>query len=166
VGISRADVIVLTKCNLVVEDQIQSLKKLIPQNKETLNFGYDIQTFVSINSEVKTREEVLGKKFFLVSAIGRPDVFEKMMGKIGVVSKESLHFRDHHQYSDEDLQQILNKFNKSECDYLITTQKDAVKLIPMVKKMNSAPLIWSAHLDVNELEKRGRLDELIHHYLR
>ncbi|MDG0817535.1 tetraacyldisaccharide 4'-kinase [Bdellovibrio svalbardensis] len=158
-GLERADLIVLTKCNLADEANLKALEAKLPKNKEVLYFGYDIRKFWNQKqSEFKSREELQGKKLFLVSAIARPDVFEKMMREIGEVSKKSLHFRDHHQYTENDARQIVEEFEKSQCDYLITTEKDAVKLRPLMPK---TPTLWSASLEVAELGKKGRLYEVI-----
>lgn len=161
-GLERADVILLTKCNLATDDALKALEARLPKDKEILYFGYDIQKFQS-PSGMKTREELKGKKLFLVSAIARPDVFEKMMRDVGDVSKKSLHFRDHHQYTDADVRKIVEEFEKSGCDFLITTEKDAVKLRPL---MPSTPELWSSSLEVSEISKKGRLHELVRKVLR
>ncbi len=163
-GLERADLILLTKCNLAEEANLKALEVKLPKNKEILYFGYDIQKFWNQKDlEYKTREDMQGKKLFLVSAIARPDVFEKMLREIGEVSKKSIHYRDHHQYTDGDVRHIVEEFEKSQCDYLITTEKDAVKLRPLMPK---APVLWSASLEVAEIGKKGRLDEIIGQTLR
>ena len=163
-GLGRADVIVLTKCNLADEAQLKALEDKLPKNKEILHFAYDIQTFWNQKDQQRlSRQDLKGKKIFLVSAIARPDVFEKMMREIGEVSKKSLHYRDHHQYTDSDVRHIVEEFEKSQCDYLVMTEKDAVKLRPLLP---SNPALWSASLEVVEQGKKGRLDELIRQTLR
>ncbi|MBO9666924.1 MAG: tetraacyldisaccharide 4'-kinase [Bdellovibrio sp.] len=156
-GLGRADVIVLSKCNLTSEDHLKALEARIPKGKEVLYFGYDIKTF-NHRHETKTAEEMRGKKLFLVSAIARPDVFEKMMRNVGDVSKKSIHYRDHHQYTQNDAHKIWDEFQKSQCDYLITTGKDAVKLSHL---MPDGSTLWSSSLEVAELGKKGRLHEII-----
>lgn len=163
-SLKRADVIVITKCNLAEDDNLQALEARLPKDKEVLYFGYGIQTFANAQTaEVKSRSELQGKSLFLVSAIARPDVFEKMMREIGEVSKKSMHFRDHHQYTTEEIRQITHEFEKSHCDYLITTEKDAVKLRPLLGDFSS---LWNASLEVSELSQKGRLDERIREVLR
>jgi tetraacyldisaccharide 4'-kinase len=169
-NIDRADLIVLTKCNMASEDSLRELKKILPLNKEILSFGFEINGFARVlpdqNKNCASVSDFKGKKIFLVSAVARPDIFEKMMNQIGEVSSQSLKFRDHHQYDEKDLLKIKAEFEKSGCDLIVTTEKDAVKLKPLLLLQAKALQIWSAHLEVSELEKRGRLDELIHQCLR
>ncbi|QDK37345.1 tetraacyldisaccharide 4'-kinase [Bdellovibrio sp. NC01] len=163
-GLDRADIILLTKCNLAEEAHLKALEARLPKDKEVLYFGYELQKFSNpVENKKITRAEMQGKKVFLVSAIARPDVFEKMMREIGEVSKKSLAFRDHHQYTPADVRNIVAEFEKSGADYLVTTEKDAVKLRPLMAK---SPALWSAHLEVSEIGKKGRLDEIIGQILR
>jgi tetraacyldisaccharide 4'-kinase len=169
-NISRADLILLTKCNMASEENLRELKKLLPLNKEVILFGFEINSFAMVipdqNNAQALSSKFKGKKIFLVSAVARPDLFEKMMNQIGEVSSQSLHFRDHHQYDEKDLSKIKAEFEKSGCDFIVTTEKDAVKLRPLLLLQTKALQFWSAQLEVLELEKRGRLDELIHQCLR
>jgi tetraacyldisaccharide 4'-kinase len=164
-GIQRADVIVLTKCNLVPAEKLEELKKILPEGKEVLSFGYDLQSLSGLHGDKKIKADLQGKKFFLVSAIARPEIFESMMKDWGVVSAASLHYKDHHQYNENDFKKIISDFESSGCDYLVTTEKDVVKLKPLAEGLTQGPQIWSVRLEVSELGKRGRLDELIHQCL-
>lgn len=163
-GLARADVLILSKCNLATEDHLKALEARIPKDKEVLYFGYEIRRCVNQkNQQELSREELKGKRIFLVSAIARPDVFEKMMGEIGEIVPECLHYRDHHQYTAEDVKTIEAAFRKSQADYLVTTAKDAVKLRHL---FNDASTLWSASLEVAEAGKKGRLREIIGQILR
>lgn len=75
----------------------------------------------------------------------------------------SRHFRDHHQYTGDDVKNLETQFKKSQADYLISTEKDAVKLRQL---FNDASLLWSASLEVAEVGKKGRLHEIINQVLR
>jgi tetraacyldisaccharide 4'-kinase len=156
-GLQRADVILFTKCNLADEVSLKQVKEHLPADKEVLYFGYAI---VDLNNgtDVVPTETLNDKKIFLVSAIARPDVFEKMMRAYGDISKKSLHYRDHHQYTHEDAQKIWNEFEKSGCDYLVTTSKDAVKLRRLLPEPSK---LWSTNLQVTEFGTKGRLHEII-----
>ncbi|MGZ6470750.1 MAG: tetraacyldisaccharide 4'-kinase [Bdellovibrio sp.] len=162
-GINRADILILSKCNLASTGLLKSLVEKLP-NKEVLRFNYEINACRNNKTnEIKNRQDLNGKKIFLVSAIARPDVFEKMMNEIGKVVAESLHYSDHHQYSSEDLKIIEQEFKNSGADYLICTEKDAVKLRHLI---SDPSLLWSASLEVVEQENKGHLYEIINHVLR
>lgn len=163
-SLDRADLIIISKTNLAASADLKQLEALLPTDKEVLHLGYSITQCRNLkSSEVVGHSDLKGKKLFLVSAIARPDVFEKMMGEIGEVSAASTHFRDHHQYTESDVKKIETLFKKSQADYLITTEKDAVKLRPL---LSDPSLLWSARLEVTELGKKGRLHEIINQPLR
>jgi len=46
----------------------------------------------------------------------------------GVEISGKIEFPDHHDYRNEDVQKILNQQKKLHPDYVLTTEKDAVKL--------------------------------------
>lgn len=157
-GIDRADVIVLTKCNLADPDNLKLIEQSLPKDKEVLYFDYQIRQLHGPHDRTLPASELKEKKLFLVSAIARPDVFEKMMRELGDVSKRSLHFRDHHQYKMADAKKIQEEFIHSKADYLITTEKDAIKLR---RFMDKEVELWSASLEIAEQGKKGRLSEII-----
>ena len=43
-------------------------------------------------------------------------------------------FSDHHSYCEKDIEKLFAQAQKSNTDILITTEKDAVKLLPLLKK--------------------------------
>lgn len=158
-NLNRADLIVITKCNLASDDEFKALSERLPPQKEVLFFGYEIKSLVNAaDQSLRAVAETQGKNFFLVSAIARPDVFEKMMGEVGTISKKSLHYRDHHQYTSEDVRHIQEEFKKSHADYLVATEKDIVKLRGLFA---NPEILWGAALEVQELSQKGRLHEVI-----
>ncbi len=163
-GLDRADVILVTKCNLSTQDDLKLLEDRLPQNKEVLYFAYDITKFRNLFDERElSRVDFEGKKSFLVSAIARPDVFERMMRDLGEVSKTSIHYRDHHPYSQQDAESVYEEFKRSKADLLVTTEKDAVKLRSIFPHPEQ---VWGAVLEIQELGKKGRLNEIISKILR
>ena len=59
----------------------------------------------------------------MVSGIGKPENFEKVIGEYKII--KHFKYRDHKNYQKEDVKQILEYKNYP----ILTTQKDAVKLI-------------------------------------
>ncbi|MNT69753.1 tetraacyldisaccharide 4'-kinase [compost metagenome] len=102
--------------------------------------------------------ELKDQSLFLVSAIARPDVFESMMRGFGEVARKNLHYRDHHQYTAQDVKNIKEQFHLSQAQYLVSTEKDAVKLRTLLSV--DTPL-WVAPLELAELGRKGRLVEKI-----
>lgn len=158
-SLQRADVIVISKSNLASEEELGILEKRLPDNKEKIYLGYEIRSLRNVKTgEVMSLRELGGHSAMLVSAIARPDVFEQMMGSACQISKKSLYYRDHHQYRAVDIREILADFAKSGAQYLVTTEKDAVKLRSLLPEDS---LLWSASLEVVEISRKGLLYEKV-----
>ena len=63
-----------------------------------------------------------------VSGIAQPDGFRKMLESFEGHIIDSLEFDDHHDYSKNDVNKILKKKDELKPDFILTTEKDAVKL--------------------------------------
>lgn len=164
ISIERADLIIVSKSNLSNEEDLSLLKQRLPENKEVLFFDYEIDQCMNVkNNEIIKSSDLTGKKIFTVSAIARPDVFEKMMSDFGQISSQSMQFADHHQYTTQDVKAIEQAFKNSKADYLVTTEKDAVKLQDLFSEPS---LLWKASLRVSERGQKGRLNEIISKLIR
>ncbi len=60
------------------------------------------------------------------SAIGQPEQFYNLLDNFQVV--KTIDFADHHLYKKEDVADIIAESKKSGAEYIITTEKDAVKI--------------------------------------
>lgn len=73
-----------------------------------------------------------GAKIMAFSAIGQPEGFYDFLKKeyrlIAV-----LDFEDHHSYEQEDISKIIHFAQEENIDSIVTTEKDMVKLIDMIK---------------------------------
>ena len=84
-----------------------------------------------------------GSEITAISAIGQPEQFYKFLEKDFII-KEKITFDDHHQYSLSDIENIEG--------YIVTTEKDAVKLA-LLNKTNIFALKLKTGLLTEELLK-------------
>ncbi len=70
-----------------------------------------------------------GAKVFLVTAIARPEGFVATVRSLGFEIAGELRFPDHHVYPVPSLQKIEEAFRSSGAEAVLTTVKDAVKLL-------------------------------------
>ncbi|HYG64022.1 MAG TPA: tetraacyldisaccharide 4'-kinase [Thermoanaerobaculia bacterium] len=71
----------------------------------------------------------VGARVFLVSAIARPDAFARTARELGYDVAGELRFPDHHRYPAASLERIESGFREAGAATLLTTAKDAVKLL-------------------------------------
>jgi tetraacyldisaccharide 4'-kinase len=62
--------------------------------------------------------------------IGNPYAFISTLTQLGIEVVTLLVFPDHHPYTQEDWQAIMATVNEQRAAFLITTEKDAVRLAP------------------------------------
>ncbi len=136
-GYQKADIIFWTKTNFVEAEHLELLKKQVSFSGFQVDWQFELAVidfpwFPSLNYDAAPhfagKQEFFNtKRFILVSAIARPEIFKKMIQdlnpKIETVEKI---FRDHHQYSMADLKIILNK--PLNFKHFLTTEKDFTKL--------------------------------------
>lgn len=69
-----------------------------------------------------------GKKICAFCGIARPDSFKKILTDSGAIIQAFDVFSDHHRFSAGELELIRGQFIKGGADYLLTTEKDAMRL--------------------------------------
>jgi tetraacyldisaccharide 4'-kinase len=72
-------------------------------------------------------EQLENRKVLALSGIGNPKSFVKGLHELKADVVESLDYPDHHDYCEEDIMDIAVKAQLNGADWVITTEKDAVK---------------------------------------
>ena len=80
-----------------------------------------------LNSTVPTYGHIV------FSAIARPANFTQMLKEAGVYALEVMTFPDHHAYTVEDMNKLVEMRDLSFGNVFVTTEKDAVKLTPAMR---------------------------------
>jgi len=139
----RAQVIVITKCNPGMDAaEKQSIKeeiKPIPGQHiffTTTKYGAPYHIINKGTLEMNNTDEVL-----LVSGIANPAPLKEML-EMRCRSYTMLRYSDHHIFTVDDLKEIQKKFNKlqSTTKYILTTEKDAVRLVKFREEMQTLPV--------------------------
>ncbi|MFL3045108.1 MAG: tetraacyldisaccharide 4'-kinase [Candidatus Neomarinimicrobiota bacterium] len=151
--LKRADITILTKNNIkrpshFIYNKLKSLK------------------IVSYNSKIMPSESLIGTKgniilvnamqnerTIAVSGIGDPSGFELLLKKLCLNVIDHISFDDHHHYDKEDLKIIKTIMEKQGARFIITTEKDLIKLRTIkheiCKKVYALPIQFS-------LSKKGQ----------
>ena len=128
---SRADMIVLTKCDLVSEARLAEIKAYIKK----INYPADIFESVHEPELLYTRdgnthplEYLKGKTVSAVSGLGDNSSFITTLKNLGADVAAENSYMDHHQYTDDDLIAIHDTAKEKRIKTVVTTEKDWVKL--------------------------------------
>jgi len=129
-SIRRASAILLTradedvKLDTKIEDMIKADR--IP----IFSSVHQPEDIISGDERVqKPVTELRDKKIYAFCGIANPDSFEKTLLAAGARILSFQIFPDHHQYSAKEIEKIKKDLLQSGADYLITTQKDAMRLL-------------------------------------
>jgi tetraacyldisaccharide 4'-kinase len=124
-GAKRANVIIVTKCpsDLSKQEQENIKSKLAISDYQALFFStIKFDEYVYSENEKKLVSEILNIEKLLLAGIAKPQTFFAHLQS----NKETcLTFPDHHQFTENDLQEIKNK---AQNNIIITTEKDFVRL--------------------------------------
>lgn len=131
-GYRRADIIIVTKCPPdLTEAQRQKIQyEIDPYPRQRIYFSkYQYGTPYDMLRPDLHRPLDLNTDVLLVSAIANTDYLLQYLGK-EARSVQTLEFEDHHFFEEEDLNNLLKRFNRMESrnKIIVTTEKDATRL--------------------------------------
>jgi tetraacyldisaccharide 4'-kinase len=137
--LKRADFLILNKLNFINSDEKNKLLDFLSKNKMKSEF------YINGNYKVSEYENFGGSpvlpsdNYLLVSGIGNPKSFEALLLQNKLNFKNHMVFADHHNYTLEDINNIVNKTKEIGVKNILTTEKDAIKL----------QLLTNKHSDLN-----------------
>jgi len=126
----RADIIIITKTNLAASDSVMKmLNNELKVNCPVFKFSFEPQSLSRLDRQAQlSLLQLKGKHLLLISGIAQPAGFGGLLELQGANVIGKLEFQDHHDYVFKDVQKILHEHEKLQPDYIVTTEKDAVKL--------------------------------------
>lgn len=136
-SLERADAVVISKINLVGNETLRRLRLRVEANvrKGTaiVEMKAEIPSFSRLspsgNGENVPARTLGGKRLVLISGIGRPETFRRLVGEATqALIADHLVFADHHLYSEEDFVEMNTRAKALAADYIVMTEKDAVKV--------------------------------------
>jgi len=130
--LERADAIVLTRA----EDPEKSsgthskITGLFPGKPVFSCIHRLTELSMGLNGQRIPIEALRGRKAIAFAGIARPESFIHLLREAGVVVSRSFGFPDHYQYQEADMVMLFNSMKESDTPFIITTEKDMVRLPP------------------------------------
>jgi tetraacyldisaccharide 4'-kinase len=107
-------------------------------------------------------EVALPTKPLAFCGIARPESFTKMLAAQGYEPMDTIIFPDHHAYDDSDIRRLIERARQIEANGFVTTEKDAVKLTPILHDhLETVGPVVVARLSVELLDEQESLSQLI-----
>jgi tetraacyldisaccharide 4'-kinase len=154
-AVAEADVVVLR------EEEADSLRSFVaglsePQRAPAI---WVIRRTLSLG---EGGEVALPSKPFAFCGIARPEGFTKMLAAQGYEPMDTMIFPDHHAYDEGDMLRLLERARQVEANGFVTTEKDAVKLTPILRdRLETIGPVVVARLSVELLHEQESLSQLI-----
>jgi len=138
----RADIIVLNRKFSEKKEIPEQLKKYF-ETKRVFTARYSAKGFFDIKKKTfYESKEFEGQKSLVISGIANPHSFFKVLEQLNVDTENRMIFRDHKFYTLEDIQNIRKQFYVMNVHSVITTQKDAVKLMQFKKELDDIDIYY------------------------
>jgi tetraacyldisaccharide 4'-kinase len=146
-NLKRADVVVLSKTDMATENQLAYVKNRIKSLKP------DILIASSVHRPVPL-EGIKAKQCIAVVGIADPGYFLYTLKALGIASKANFIFPDHYPYNSKDLNAIYKKCRELSISDVITTEKDMIRLRPLIKDAEIRFLALAVKIELTQNKDR------------
>lgn len=133
---SRTDFIVLTHADLVSKNDLSNIQKTLlgDFDKEKIFEGSHKVFDISLGNNKIDFKEIKNKRILAFAGIGSFNQFVDSVENLEINVCNKINYKDHYKYKIDDLKKIKKIIGDNKLDGAITTQKDFVKLFPLIKK--------------------------------
>lgn len=160
-GLCRANAVVITRADAerdvaAVRTRLQAVLTGTPVQAEVI---FRPDEVVSVTTGVRHAADwCVGKKAWLVSGIGNSESFRRLAMVNGLQVLGETAFADHHAYRGEDVDRIRTQVKRSNAEIVLTTEKDAGKLAPLLMPDDSW---WALRLRADVRRGQDALHRLL-----
>src|SRR5205823_3610711 len=154
-AIAEADVVVLR------EEEAASLRRVVAglSGDKKVPAIWMIRRSLSLG---EVREVALPSKPLAFCGIARPESFTKMLGAQGYEPMDAMIFPDHHVYDEGDIRRLIDCAGEVDANGFVTTEKDAVKLTPILQdRLATIGPVVVARLCVELIDEQESLSQLV-----
>jgi tetraacyldisaccharide 4'-kinase len=154
-AVAQADIVILR------EEEADSLRTVVnglssPKHKPAI---WMIRRRLSLG---EGGEVALPTMPFSFCGIARPGNFTRMLAAHGYEAVETVTFEDHHAYTEADISRLVQAARAVEANGFVTTEKDAVKLTPIMRdRLETLGPIVVGRLCVELLDEKQSLEQLV-----
>jgi tetraacyldisaccharide 4'-kinase len=141
-ALQRADAILINR-KFSEQKEIPTNRKKYFDGKKIFTARYSAIGFVDIiKKEEYSLEEFDGQKGLVVSGIANPVSFLNVLLQTNVDASNKMIFKDHKDYTLKEVQQIRKEFYATNSHSVVTTEKDAVKLMNFAKELDDIDIFY------------------------
>jgi len=151
-SLRRAGLIVLTRCDQVSDDSLAAIEaevRRIAPDAPRLKCRHHVTGLERLDG-ASENIELRGKRVVLFAGIARPERFLDTVRSLGATVVGVHWWPDHYAYRDGDLTARLRQSDFPPFDFLVTTEKDAVKLTGLKDPADVPILVLRVDIDFQD----------------
>ena len=130
-GLQRADLVVLTRCNLVSAQTIKEIRERIIRYNGQVTIAQTWtrpKSWLQFDGREFPVDHLASSSVVAFCGIGNPEGFQKTLAELSLIVVDAKIFADHHNYSRDDLERISAEARNAGVSALVCTHKDLVKV--------------------------------------
>jgi tetraacyldisaccharide 4'-kinase len=143
-GLRRANAIAITHSDHATADGLAAIEKEIRRHNIEAPIYRCEHAQVGLASSGDDcdgpMELLAARPFFAFCGIGDPDSFRAQLSRFGNRFRGLRPFADHHKFTGKDLNSVLNEARNAGAELLVTTEKDWVKIEPLLQGTPPLPI--------------------------
>ena len=152
-SLHRADAIMMTKSVTASETGKIVRQWGVGSSQRIFSSSFTPSGIKHLFGGVKQSLEILkGHTAVVFCGIARPESFMNSLVSCGVIIKETKAFSDHHDFERAEIDAIIESFHHHKADFILTTEKDAVRLQKFESILKDLPVL-SLIMDVTVHQK-------------
>jgi tetraacyldisaccharide 4'-kinase len=159
-GLARAGSVMITRADS--RDDVEAVQRRV---RSVLNADASVEVIFRAESLVSVPGEARrdlgwgkGKTVWLVSGVGNSGSFARSARSLGFVISGETAFRDHHHYGAKDVREIGIMAQAAGAELVLTTEKDAGKLAPLLMAGDNW---WALRIAAVVTQVEARLRDLV-----
>ena len=167
-GIRRADIVIMTKCRDMTEEQMTACREFIGRYRNIPMYFSSIRygNLYHLHDTARGAEIATGSKILLVTGIAKPQPLKKEIEDRGAYVT-LMQYGDHHNFSSAEFEEISRKFQNGDFDMIVTTEKDASRLLnreELPQAMHDNTYVMPIEMEI--LNKEGKMfNQNIYNYV-
>ncbi len=165
-SLKRADIVCLAKPDLA-KDKVVSIKNNLKQISSKLLIGETIHQAVRLKdvyrSSIYGLSLLENKRVACLCSVGDPKSFESTLKNLGAQVIKNFPFMDHHAYTEEEINKIMEECLKENIQTIVTTDKDAVKIASFQKFTDEKLSILSLQIDILFIQGKDEFLDRVYH---
>jgi tetraacyldisaccharide 4'-kinase len=164
-ALKHADIIILTHANHVTPQELQQIRTQIRKYADTQPILSAIHKPIKLidlrSGKTYSPAFLRGKRVYGFCGIGNPVSFRKTLESLEAEVVRFRAFADHHIYTQLEIKQIVAEAGEFMAEFIITTEKDVLKLYPEDFKILLFALKIKLEIIDGEDKLLGKLQELL-----